>query len=390
MALCLSGGGFRAALFHLGALRRLNEIGILSKIDTISAVSGGSILAAFLADRIRPWPSAGTVLTDFERRVATPFEAFTAKNLRTGPILKRALPWNWFHKSTGVEAMAARYEAGITAMRVPDLPDRPRFVFCATDMAFGVNWIFERERIGDYQAGYLRPAPNWPVALAVAASSCFPPVFNPLPMRLGPEQLKGGKVPDGKERSDCLSDLRLTDGGNYDNLGLESVWKTAETVLVSDGGATFDFHSDKNLIWRLSRYAAIQGNQALAVRKRWLMSQYISRELKGTYWGIGSPVSHFEDDSTLPTRKYVGYSDELVKQVISEVRTDMDAFSEAEIQILQNHGYMLAEAALRQHASWLISPEAPFRLPYPSWVDDNRIKEALKDSKKRKLPFGRW
>lgn len=36
VALCLSGGGFRAALFHLGALTRLNELGVLSQIQTIS------------------------------------------------------------------------------------------------------------------------------------------------------------------------------------------------------------------------------------------------------------------------------------------------------------------------------------------------------------------
>jgi len=46
IALCLSGGGFRAALFHLGAFRRLNELGILSTVDSIASVSGGSILAA--------------------------------------------------------------------------------------------------------------------------------------------------------------------------------------------------------------------------------------------------------------------------------------------------------------------------------------------------------
>ena len=39
MALCLSGGGYRAALFHLGVLRRLNELGTLGRIDTISARS---------------------------------------------------------------------------------------------------------------------------------------------------------------------------------------------------------------------------------------------------------------------------------------------------------------------------------------------------------------
>src|SRR5689334_14065819 len=48
-ALCVSGGGFRAALFHLGALRRLNETGLLSKLTTISSVSGGSVVSGLLA-----------------------------------------------------------------------------------------------------------------------------------------------------------------------------------------------------------------------------------------------------------------------------------------------------------------------------------------------------
>src|SRR5438105_1009666 len=73
MALCLSGGGFRAALFHLGALRRLNEVGILSQISTFSSVSGGSILAAHLASRLRPWPNEGEVVPDWEEKVAQPF-----------------------------------------------------------------------------------------------------------------------------------------------------------------------------------------------------------------------------------------------------------------------------------------------------------------------------
>ena len=49
ICLALSGGGFRALLFHLGALMRLNEIGYLSKLQRIVSVSGGSIAAAYLA-----------------------------------------------------------------------------------------------------------------------------------------------------------------------------------------------------------------------------------------------------------------------------------------------------------------------------------------------------
>src|SRR5579862_889675 len=71
IGLCLSGGGYRAALFHLGALRRLNELGILAKMSTISSVSGGSIISAHLATRLS-WPPTSPVL-DWEGRVAVPF-----------------------------------------------------------------------------------------------------------------------------------------------------------------------------------------------------------------------------------------------------------------------------------------------------------------------------
>src|SRR5450759_332486 len=53
IGLALSGGGFRAMLFHAGALLRLNELGVLSRVARISSVSGGSIAAGYL-----DWPSA--------------------------------------------------------------------------------------------------------------------------------------------------------------------------------------------------------------------------------------------------------------------------------------------------------------------------------------------
>ncbi len=257
----LVGRGFRAALFHLGALRRLNELAILSKLDAISSVSGGSIISAHLAERVRPWPARGAVLDDWEGQVAEPFRLFTSKNLRTPVLLKRLLPWNWFRSSNGVHELAKSYEKEITRLKIHDLPDRPRFIFCATDMTYGVNWTFEKTRVGDYQAGYASPPPpDWRVARAVAASSCFPPVFNPLPVELGPGQLRGGLDQSGRKRDLCIAGLCLTDGGNYDNMGLEPVWKAYRVVLVSDGGAVFEHQPDRNLFLRLSRYTDILGN----------------------------------------------------------------------------------------------------------------------------------
>ena len=49
IALCLSGGGYRAMLFHAGSIWRLNELGLLKKINLVSSVSGGSITSGALA-----------------------------------------------------------------------------------------------------------------------------------------------------------------------------------------------------------------------------------------------------------------------------------------------------------------------------------------------------
>src|SRR5258706_7140570 len=67
IGLCLSGGGYRAMLFHAGALLRLNEAGLLSKLDRISSVSGGSIAAGALA--------AACGRLTFENGIATNLEA---------------------------------------------------------------------------------------------------------------------------------------------------------------------------------------------------------------------------------------------------------------------------------------------------------------------------
>jgi len=384
IALCLSGGGYRAGLFHLGALRRLNELGVLSQVDTLSSVSGGSILSAHLAECLTPWPAAGAVLPDWVRRVEEPFRAFTSRNIRTLPILKRFLPWNWFRSSTGAEALAGQCERYLTRRKLTELPDRPRFIFCATDVAFGVNWVFDsgglhssEGRLGDYQAGYMSPLPARPLAQAVAASSCFPPVFNPLPARVKPEQLIGGKF-ERADRARLIEGLRLSDGGVYDNLGLEPVWKDHRVVLVSDGGGVFEAEEERGLLWRLNRYLAIAGGQGGALRKRWLISNFISGQMEGTYWGIGSTSDHYESGSD-------AYSAQLVHEVISEVRTDLDAFSEAEASVLGNHGYLLADAAIQSHSSGLIRSAAPLQVPYPAWMDEARVRKALAESHKHKL-----
>ena len=116
LALCFSGGGYRAALFHLGAMRRLNELGVLSKIDTFTSVSGGSIVAAQVATHAREHPEAwarpGEPVAGFDEEIAQPMREFAQRNIRTRAILTRLKPRNWFNANAQIEALAARLAEG--------------------------------------------------------------------------------------------------------------------------------------------------------------------------------------------------------------------------------------------------------------------------------------
>src|SRR5262249_7045244 len=148
-------------------------------------------------------------------------------------------------------------------------------------------------RVGSYQAGYLVPAPPWPVARAVAASSCFPPVFDPLPINLAPGQTVVGGA--GKRWEKWVG-MSVSDGGLYDNLGLQPVERHG-IVLVSDGGQPFVAGLPRGLFGNLKAYLDIQGKQAVAVRKRLLMAQFVTMERQGAYWGVGSAVRRYKSDA---------------------------------------------------------------------------------------------
>jgi NTE family protein len=373
VGLSLSGGGFRATLFHLGAIRRLNELGIVPKLTTISSVSGGSILNGFLASRL-PGPLANGV-ADFQNTVSDPIRQFCSLDIRRWLALEAVIPGT--HNSSG---LARQYDQNLTKGKLlKDIPTAPVHIFCSTDLAYGVNWMFKKQECGDWQAGFQKTPTDWLVAIAVAASSCFPPVFKPLQLNLDPSKMVGGNVPPSPQRDKGIREITFSDGGVYDNLGLEPIWKDHEIVLSSDGGALFPVGGDTGFVWEVGRFISIPENQALALRKRWLISNFDSGRLKGTYWGIGSSRSSYGLDG--------GYSDDLAKNFIAAMRTDLDSFSDAEASVLENHGYWLADAAIQKHVPKLLPKQIPsLKAPCPEWAGpDEKIKEALKDSGKRTL-----
>ncbi len=376
-ALCLSGGGFRASLFHLGALRRLNELGVLCRVDAISAVSGGSILAAHLAERIGDaWPTPegadpdgpdipAPAWADLEAR----FLALTRRDLRTEPLVRRfALPVpGWFVPSTAVDALAEKYQRYLTAKTLAELPARPEYIFGASELKFGRYWTFGRDYAGNPKGGSFRPSDRWTVARAVAASSCFPPIFDP--MHVTKEEFQGVIVDD----PDQVEDLHLSDGGVIDNTGYAAIWDRCDRVLVSDGGGQFQYQWKDLWVWRFLRYTSIVDARGRASQRTWILSNLIIKQQAGAYWSIGSNPHHY------PGWQGRAYSPGFVEGYIHRMRTDLNPFSPEEQAVLMNHGYLLADAAVRIHARQLARRlDAPLLVPDQALLEDeNRARTAL-------------
>lgn len=232
-AATLSGGGYRAMLFHLGFLWRLRDAGMLEEIQCFSSVSGGSITAGALAvawDRI-DFADDGT---SFRALVAEPLFELSRHSIQYGGVLLGQIPG-----LSGAYVRRAYDRYVFKGARLASLPQGRRFTFNATSMHTGKLVRFTNEWFAEWTTG------RWEVgdlslATAVAASSAFPPVLAPVIINLA------GHAPIKTEgtRHAPPPKLYTMDGGVYDNLGIEVAWKSYRTVYVSDAGAAFSYEAD--------------------------------------------------------------------------------------------------------------------------------------------------
>jgi len=354
VGLCLSGGGYRAMIFHVGVLWRLCQAGVLRSVSRISSVSGGSITAGLLALKWKQLSFDPARLdADFARLVVEPLRALASETIDADAIiLGLVLPGR---VSDRVVAAYQQHLFGDATLQ--DLPDAPRFVINATNVQSGVLWRFSKPFMGDYRVGLVN-APAIPLAQAVAASSAFPPLLSPLELRLDPSQFTAGSGYD-LQRAPFTSKVVLSDGGVYDNLGLETVWKRYDTVLVSDGGGKMPPQEEPKTDWARHAYRILDivDNQVRSLRKRLLIDSYKSGARKGAYWGIRTNVGDYGLPDTLPCP-----FDRTTE--LAETPTRLKRMDDALQERLINWGYAVCDAALRAHVDPALRRADAF--PYPA------------------------
>ncbi|MBA2116094.1 patatin-like phospholipase family protein [Bremerella alba] len=330
LTLSLSGGGVRAAIYQLGILVFLSKQNRLKDVQEIVSVSGGSILAAHF---LKHWPAAIGRESDF-RKVAAELLQICRSDIRNRIFVpwlwSRLLPWSYFFRNQGRSGrLLGEYQRIFGATTLGELNQGcPKLAFVATDsvqhhrVAFTssqiLRWNFDDEEDSV-------PAPilskGVELSLAVAASSCFPPVFPRL--HLDHQDL-------GITYREFKQQLYLNDGGVVTNLGIEVLialrslgWTKGKLILIADAERILPVKpGDSPLVDADATFAALGKSARESARREFGTS------------AIPIPFTdRVERGDSLPFR---------VETAMFNYRTDLDAPTWQEIHGLMVHGAMVA------------------------------------------------
>ncbi|MCL2286455.1 MAG: patatin-like phospholipase family protein [Firmicutes bacterium] len=290
IGLALSGGGIRAAIFHLGALQYFAEAGLFKQIANISSVSGASLaMGIILAVNGNKWPTEKEFLLTVQPAVCT---LILKHNIQAAAL--RWLPFSpryWRHR-VGLLAKMLEDKWNIRGS-IQDLPSYPYWEINCTTFETGNNFRIRRDYMGDSAIGYVQN-PNLPISHMIAASAAFP-------VLIGPYILKAHDFRWTKDKHGKLPEVSvdyhytLWDGGVYDNLGIDPLYTTGRGLdneidfLIVSNASAFTGHQLRQgniSLANLRRLLDISMNQVDVLRSRQIFSSIIQQG-RGMYLKIG-------------------------------------------------------------------------------------------------------
>lgn len=415
IGLALSGGGYRAAAYHIGTMRALHKLGILDKVDVISSVSGGSITAAYYALNKRK--GYEQFEKDFLKKlkhnvlwmavlylvlVSAIFlflVYITPKGYRVWTtIVVSTILWKCAYKILPVSCFVERaYDLlFFHGAKLDNIPQSPVLAINSTDLSTGNQFTFSQDRMFcfPYKNTFHFRTKDFPVARAVMASSCVPYVFSPV--KITKKFLDG----EGKVKP------YLVDGGLYDNQGAHRFEGSdshyeVDYAIVSDAGNTKISSKKCVNIFRtlimtseimmrriknfqrqhnsyipeykkkiLYAYNDLMWNDYASFPKRFvrnIKAGYISKEVTDFHGITNDMISRLRNHQTsenafneilLLVEKNIHW-DKLVKripqshQIAEKVGTNLIGLSEKKINALVEHSEWMTEVQVRLHLPFL-------------------------------------
>ena len=261
LGLTLSGGGSRAAAFHLGVLSYLDRTGLLTQVQMLSTVSGGTFTGAKYALSLAERTPFQTFFTQYYQELETiklVETALDSLNKGKGPppsgrqdlIIACAQVYadTFLRNNAGAPALFESILNNDTHLK--------EIIFNTTEFRNGIDFRFQKSenpkaRIGNGKisipqkaAGHIR------LADIVAASSCVTGGFEPIAF---PDDFiwPNGEIPLEIRKQFIKNNtpwpVALMDGGIYDNQGITSLMLANERnmdklgmVIISDAAKESD------------------------------------------------------------------------------------------------------------------------------------------------------
>src|SRR6185437_4667433 len=259
------------------------------------------------------------------------------------------------------------------------------------------EWRFTKMGVGDSRVGHaLWQGRTLSLGLCVGASAAFPPVFPPARIRKDWYSFSGPVY--GEESLLSYPLIPLTDGGVYDNMGLEAVIKTtkipgyeepiepAEFLVVSDGGAPTNLRlrssglpavGEALLLYRVDEIAR---EQVTALRTRAIVGDLIARKRQGLFVSLRSDVSRIGNEAY---KKYCARVDTLnqvptaLVEMIRSIRTSLDRFEPIESLALIYHAYLMTDAFLWRYRDTFSTEFQISDSQIPAWRMQNSLRISL-------------
>lgn len=372
ISLAMSGGGFRATVFHLGMLARLARENRLEDVSLLSTVSGGSLCAGLIYSlNGMQWPGSQVFLKQVEPQARDLLTTFDLQ----GSLISRVFGtfWTVLETRAGVLSALLQKHWKLTA-RLKDIPAEPRWMINTTCYETGKNWRFERFRYGDYLFGYCNDT-DLPLSDAIAASAGFPGLIGALELkaegrnwfkyenRIDPfskiagqdEEAHWNKIPVQPK----YARVHLWDGGVYDNNGLEGIhdfqkgWSNRfGFLIVSDAGGRAEEENYQKGIPALMRLSSgIMMKQVRALRTRAILERLINHadEDQGVFLNMGNTYRYILESARHADRipEFSGES-MMENDVILAMNTPtvIRKLTTQEYERLFHHGYEVADATL--------------------------------------------
>lgn len=366
IGIALSGGGIRATIFHLGVLKWLAEKKLLENIEHISSVSGGSIAAGLIfTSNGMKWPTNEEYLYKVLPGLKT---KILNKDIQS-KVLSKSLK-DVFHVFGSKSNKLSSIMEDCWGMNgtLGELVKSPKWSINCTTFETGKSFRFTQDKCGDYKIGYFSDN-KFPVSEAVASSAGFP-------ILVGMYELDAQKYQwkkyNGEQAETPGDKIHLWDGGVYDNLGLEPIFKMSnggectkgiDFCIVSDASAgSLDFFDrGEGFLGKtkdIKRLLDISMEQIGALRARSFVDFSVNKKI-GMYIKIGNSAEKITSCGKISfeTKK------QLIEECLAKDKCDQAKFysttlhkpSESDFELLLRHGYENAKCTYESYDSLLKS-----------------------------------